>query len=336
VPQNASFKSLAKAKVYAHIEMWRPYTVIWSGLVGLVGACLAFGGLPSSDIAALALFIPMMGWIGGLYLSDILDRNLDSIEKPHRPIPSGRISPLEAFLVGLCFALSGIVLIVWKLNLYNLVLAAVIAALVFLYAFFSKSHGLFGHLNRGLMTVVAFVFGVVCINQPLSSVPVYVWLMAVVFFVHDTDSNMVGAIRDMEGDRAGGYLTFPARYGLRASFALSIVLTVFWWALTVGLVVIYDVMSVWFFVGLGFEVAVLLALYFYFLKSLSCYSRSRGLRFHEFFVVERILFAIALLMGLVEVSLAVGIGVIALAVTLVAQKTLRRRYEFAASSKGGA
>lgn len=331
MPQNVGFVSAAKAKVFAHIEMWRPYTVIWSGLVGLVGACLAFGGLPSVDIAALALFIPMMGWIGGLYLSDILDRNLDKIEKPHRPIPSGRISPLEAFLVGLFFASLGIFLIIWKLNLYNLVLAAVIAVLVFLYAFFSKSHGLFGHLNRGLMTVIAFVFGVVCIDQHLSTIPLYVWLMAIVFFVHDTDSNMVGAIRDMEGDRAGGYLTFPARYGLKASFVLSVVLTIFWWALTVGLVIRFGFMSQWFFVGLAFEFAVLCALYWYFFKSLSCYSRSRGLRFHEFFVIERVLFAVALLMGLIEAGIAVFIGVVGLIITFVAQKKLRAKYEFARS-----
>ena len=77
-----------KDKLLAHIETWRLYTVIWCGLVSLAGSCIAYQDLPPLKNAILVLFIPMMGWIAGLYLADFLDRKLDTIEKPHRPIPS--------------------------------------------------------------------------------------------------------------------------------------------------------------------------------------------------------------------------------------------------------
>jgi len=99
--------SLLKTKLFAHLETMRLYTVIWCGLVSLVGTCVALGNFPSISIALLVLFIPIMGWIAGLYLSDYLDRKLDSIQKPHRPIPSGRIKPKEAIIVGACFAFAG-------------------------------------------------------------------------------------------------------------------------------------------------------------------------------------------------------------------------------------
>ncbi|HMA83299.1 MAG TPA: UbiA family prenyltransferase, partial [Candidatus Thermoplasmatota archaeon] len=87
-------------KLFAHFETMRPYTVIWCGLVSLAGACLSWGKLPPLDVTLLSLIVPIMGWISGLYLSDFLDRKLDKIEKPHRPIPSGRIKPYEAIIVG--------------------------------------------------------------------------------------------------------------------------------------------------------------------------------------------------------------------------------------------
>ena len=51
-----------------------------------------------------------MGWTAGLYLSDFLDRNIDLIQKPHRPIPSGRIKPSEALVIGGIFAITGLIL----------------------------------------------------------------------------------------------------------------------------------------------------------------------------------------------------------------------------------
>jgi len=57
----------------AHIETWRPYTVIWCGLLSLSGAVLTFKGLPSLQISLFSLFTPIFGWIAGLYLVFFID-----------------------------------------------------------------------------------------------------------------------------------------------------------------------------------------------------------------------------------------------------------------------
>ena len=129
---NASHKVTLKQKIFAYLEMIRPYTVIWSGLVGLLGACISYGNFPSIKIALLAFFIPMMGWTAALYLSDFLDRKLDLIQKPHRPIPSGRIKPYEALTIGAIFAITGFILS-FLLTLNNVILVFVVAGLVYSY-----------------------------------------------------------------------------------------------------------------------------------------------------------------------------------------------------------
>lgn len=199
---------MAKTKLFAHLETMRPYTVLWSGLVSLVGACVTLRGFPAVPEAFLVVLIPVMGWIAGLYLSDYLDRKLDSIQKPHRPIPSGRIKPKEAIMVGAIFALAGF-LLTFLLTIYNIILVFIVALLVFLYTYISKSRGLPGNVNRGLVTVAAYFFGVFAINTTLSSLSAYVWLLALVFLLHDTNSNLVGAIRDIEGDKKEGTGRFP-------------------------------------------------------------------------------------------------------------------------------
>jgi len=305
----------------------RPYTVTWCGLVSLVGTCVTLGNFPSISIALLVLFIPMMGWIAGLYLSDYLDRNLDSIQKPHRPIPSGRIKPKEAIIVGALFTLTGFFL-TFLLTFYNVVLVFVVAVLVFLYTSVSKSHGLSGNVNRGLVTMAAYFFGIFATGASLSSLPPYVWLLSIVFLLHDTNSNLVGAIRDIEGDKKGGYRTIPVKYGVKISIYFSLLLTAVWLPLSLILPLYYHFLTIQFYLIMIIDTAILLFMYLYLFRSILSYSREKGLRFHEFFVIERITLASAFIFGIANISTAILVYLVALVITSGSQYLLRKRYEF--------
>ena len=319
-----------KDKLFAHLETWRLYTVIWCGLVSLAGSLTAFnnfGSLPSLKTALLALFIPMMGWTAGLYLSDFLDRKLDAIQKPHRPIPSGRIKPIEALFIGGLFAITGFALS-FLLGLNNVILVFVVAALVFTYAKISKSRGIMGNLNRGIVTVAAYFFGVFSVNKPIQLMPIYIWVLAIVFLFHDTNSNLVGAIRDMEGDKAGGYITIPVKFGLKKSVFFSLVLTIIWLSLVLYLPINYGFVKIEFFYVMVLDILILVSLYIFLFKSLFDYSREKALKFHEFFVIERITLASAFIFGIINIYFAAVIYLVALLVTVVSQYLLRKRYEF--------
>jgi len=296
-----------------------------------VGACVTVGKLPSIKVTLLVLFIPMMGWTAGLYLSDYLDRKLDAIQKPHRPIPSGRIRPKEAIIVGASFAIAGFFL-TFLLTLYDVILVFVVALLVFLYAHISKSHGLSGNINRGLVTVAAYFFGVFATNTSFSSIPLYVWLLSIVFLLHDTNSNLVGAIRDIEGDKKGGYQTIPVKYGVKNSVLFSLLLTAVWLPVSLILPWYYQFVSFGFYLVMIIDVCILFILYIYLSRSISSYNREKGLRFHEFFVIERVTLASAFLFGIVNIAVALTIYILALLVTSGSQYLLRKRYEFQVDS----
>lgn len=295
--------------------------------MSLAGSCIAHGYFPQLHIAFLAFIIPMIGWTAGLYLSDFLDRKLDKIEKPHRPIPSGRICPYEALFIGAVFAVTGLVLSFY-LGLYNLALVFVVAFLVLGYAKFSKSKGILGNINRGLVTVTAFFYGVFSAGQAIDLIPVYVWLLSLVFLVHDTNSNLVGAIRDMQGDKSGGYVTIPVKYGLKNSIFISLFLTFIWYFILLGITFYYNFLKIEFYYLLIIDIFIISCLYFYLFKSIKNYSRKRALKFHEFFVIERVILASALVFGIAKNSIAIVILVSALIITVASQILLRKRYEF--------
>ena len=325
-PSSFSFRN----KFFAHIETWRPYTVIWCGLVSLAGACLIFQDFPPLRTALLVTLIPMMGWIAGLYLSDYLDRNLDLIQKPHRPLPSGRIHPREALAVGGIFAFVGFILS-FLLGINNVLLVFLVALLVFSYAKLSKSRGFMGNFNRGFVIIAAYFFGLFSTGEPLRTIPMALWLLALVFFLHDTNSNLVGAIRDIEGDKKGGYITIPVKYGIKKSLVFSLILTFFYISCLIFIIIHYELI----FYTLRFSVLFILALlilfvmYLSLLVSFSNIDRKKALRAHEFFIAERITLASAIIIGIVfNITLSVLIFGTAMFVTLLSQWLIRKKYEF--------
>ena len=319
-----------KDKIFAHFETWRPYTVIWCGLVSLAGSCLVYGDIPPLRISLLSLLIPMMGWIAGLYLSDYLDRKLDSIQKPHRPIPSGKIKPSEALAIGFLFALTGFILS-FLLTVNNVILVFVVAALVFSYTKFSKSRGILGNVNRGFVTVAAYLFGVFSIDQSIQSIPVHIWLFCLVFLIHDTNSNLVGAIRDIKGDKRGGYKTIPVKYGVKNSLIIALILSILYISLMISIIIYYNVLQYpyRFYLLFLLQILILSSMYITMFVSIDAIDRKKALQAHEYFVAERITLASALIFGMVSsLNISIPIFILAMIITLVSQSLIRKKYEF--------
>ena len=113
--------------------------------------------------AILLLVISTIGlYGGGVVFNDVFDAELDKIERPERPIPSGLISKSFAALLGSALLLLGLVAAAFvHENIFSLsfmlALATAIAALV--YDKWSKHHALFGPLNMGLCRGLNLLLG---------------------------------------------------------------------------------------------------------------------------------------------------------------------------------
>jgi len=318
-----------RQKLFAHLESMRPYTLLWCGLVSLVGASLTFEDLPPARTALLVFFIPILGWIAGLYLADYYDRTLDAIQKPQRPLPSGKIRPTEALVVGAVFAITGLLLTL-LLPWVTILLVITVSILVFCYAKFTKTRGLLGNFNRGALTVVTYLFGVLSVGMPISSIPLYIWVISLVFFLHDTNSNIIGAIRDVHGDMTGGYKTTPVLYGITKALVISASLSILYLLLTIEIAFTAPVLPFpWYFIDLYIiGILVLCIMYALLFHARRMLTRKQALRAHELFVTERIVFASAFIVGVARShTVALLLFVLSLVVTLLSQHLLRERYE---------
>jgi 4-hydroxybenzoate polyprenyltransferase len=82
-----------------------------SALSNICLGALAAGALPSGWLPFL-LLLPASAclYCGGMVWNDYFDREQDRHERPTRPIPSGKVTPREAALLGMALLLAGLLL----------------------------------------------------------------------------------------------------------------------------------------------------------------------------------------------------------------------------------
>ncbi|WP_394841994.1 UbiA family prenyltransferase [Pendulispora brunnea] len=190
-------------KVLAHVETWRPYRSFYAGILALAGAVITHGAMPSLPRALLVFVVPTLGWLAGVYGSDYLDRDLDKLRKPYKPIPSGRISEKEVFACMSACMYAGLLGSAY-LGLANVALSGGCVAVSVFDAAIAKGRGFAGTIMRGVPAAFTVLFGAAAIGAfpfaggwPIEGLCA---LMAVVFF-HDVTASLVRASRNVERDR---------------------------------------------------------------------------------------------------------------------------------------
>lgn len=316
-----------RCAVEAHWETWRPYTLAYPGLVGLAGAAAGGSSTPSTLALAAAWACPTLCWLGGHYLGDYFDRELDALGKPQRPIPSGRLSPAAACTCGvLAVSAGGLLALVvsWPTVMgVLLALAGIIA-----YSRLLKGRGLWGNLARGALTALAVLFGAAVV-APLGELPSWHALpVSAAFLLHDAASNLVGTMRDVDGDRAGGYHTVSVQRGPLVATRTAAILFSAAMLMAAAAAACADHLMAYLVVLLCAVAVGMKAFCMLLGSSRRPLDAQRALDAHEVLVGERLMLAGAVLAGRWGLPMGLAAVLPLLAVSLVAQHRTRAAFEF--------
>ncbi len=152
----------------------RPANIVTS--VADVLAGIAIAGFFSGTFTFTEQILPVILLIGstkclyggGVVFNDVFDADLDRIERPERPIPSGIISTKEATILAMSLLFLGI-LAAFFVNMYSGFIALGIALFAIVYDKWGKHHSLLGPLNMGLCRGLNLLLGISIIAFQLSA-----------------------------------------------------------------------------------------------------------------------------------------------------------------------
>lgn len=217
----------------------------------LVGAYLTAGLQVTS-----ALWITSLGVFficaGGNVVNDIVDRKIDSISHPSRPLPSGEIPHRAAIGFAVVIHLGAVVLILLSEKLVGIIGSGAVLLLLG-YNFTFKRIPLVGNMVVALLAGLPFVCGGLSVDSD-STFKLPGPLIAAAFaLLFHLIREIVKDVEDMEGDRVSGGSSLALWLGERA--ALGIALGLY---LLLAVVTMIPYVMAWY--GLGYLLIVICVL----------------------------------------------------------------------------
>jgi len=213
-------------RVALYLEFSRPFTLVAPALGFLSGGLTAIGAAPREAWSGYLLLYPLIGALMAAVLNaasnalnQIYDLEIDRINKPTRPLPTGRISLSDAWVfTWITYAIAW--LLAWLVApggrhecFWIVVIATIITFLYSAPPFRTKRLGIWANVTiaipRGVLLKVAgwsavkTVFGV----EP--------WYIGAIFGLFLLGASTTKDFADMEGDARGGCRTLPIEFGVR-------------------------------------------------------------------------------------------------------------------------
>lgn len=208
-----------------YIEILRP----GNALMGAISIILvAIIDKTISIPIILAMIAVFFETAAGNVINDYFDYKIDLVNKPERPIPSGRISLKNgknyAYFLFLAGTVCGFLISYLTGNWIPFVIVLIADVILYLYAYKLKATPLIGNLAVGFMTGFGFVFGGFTINNPsIIMTSIFLGFFA---FVMTTAREIVKDIEDVEGDMKDGARTLPILIGKKTPAILASILIV--------------------------------------------------------------------------------------------------------------
>jgi geranylgeranylglycerol-phosphate geranylgeranyltransferase len=207
--------------MFAYLEILRPSVLVLAAFAVLAGA-LVGGSVDPVQIILAMLVTAIIGGAGNA-TNDYFDYEIDKVNRPKRPIPSGRIPRQKAAIwAAILYAVAGG--LAFLLPMYATVLAIANILITVVYASWLKRTPI-GHFVDCWLAASCFLFG----SLLTGSIPMGVWILFAMGYAGNFGREVEKAIEDMVGDKKAGARTLPLAIGIgpaKIAAAIAVVLAI--------------------------------------------------------------------------------------------------------------
>lgn len=195
-------------KVGAAADLVRLDLVFGAGLFVVAGEILALGEVPPLGMALLGFLTGFLVSGSANIANDYFDRDVDRVNRPDRPLPSGRISVAELWALFLVFGAAGLAsaaLLGWAV----LALAVTVWGVALLYNIRLKEMGLLGNLAVAFCVSMTIIIG----GTAGGTINGLVLTFGALAFLFDLGEEIASDAMDVAGDSVRSSRSIAARSG---------------------------------------------------------------------------------------------------------------------------
>ncbi len=214
-------------KVKAYVTLTRPHNLLATVITTLIGWLTIYIETRGNVInPAYPVLTVMLAAAGGYVINDYFDAEVDAVNKPYRPIPSGIVSRDEALIFSVALALAAITLSL-KSGLISFVFVILNTALLYAYSYKLKELGFLGNVVVAFEGAASIIYGGLAASEPLGKLGlIYQTLLPALYaFLLLLGREIVKTIEDYRADALRNVKSLPRVLGIRcAAMVASIIL----------------------------------------------------------------------------------------------------------------
>ncbi len=187
-----------------------------------IGGVLVMGQLYLPPPVVMAMVSAALLGAAGNIANDLYDIDVDRVNRPQRPLPSGRVPRSVAIGLGGVLGGAGLFL-AWLVGGLVQWIALAAMAVMLVYSPLLKQRGLLGNVTVAIVAGLPLIYGAAAAGWwKVGLVP---WGLAALLHLA---REIAKDLEDVRGDRVGGRLTIPVVWGENAAFtSAAIVLILF-------------------------------------------------------------------------------------------------------------
>ena len=229
------------ARIEGLLRLMRPLNCIVMSLAVLVGASLTgLGNLQGVNLlfSAITAFT-LTG--AAMAVNDYYDFDIDKINEPNRPIPSGQVSLKTSLVTTAVLTLIGLSS-AFVISLFCLLFATIAWIIMVTYTTIGKRAGFPGNLLVSACVAAPFLFGSIVATNTIT---INILLFASMAFLSNTGREIAKGIVDIEGDSQYKIKTLAVVFG-RKKAALAAALFFISAVCLSTTPLILNIVSIWF------------------------------------------------------------------------------------------
>ncbi|RLE50505.1 MAG: hypothetical protein DRJ31_00870 [Candidatus Methanomethylicota archaeon] len=204
-------------KTLGFIKLLRPVNCLMMGLAVAVGEFIALGAMPPLSPLLLGIATAFSLTASSMVINDYYDVEVDRINAPTRPLPSGVVSLKEAKALAIALAFIGL-LAAYMISTEALLIAIAAYAISASYSSKGKKTGFLGNVMVASCVAVPFIFGSVAVVKAITTL---IAIFALLSFLASIGREVTKGIVDVEGDSSKGIKTVAVLKGRKAAAQLA-------------------------------------------------------------------------------------------------------------------
>lgn len=209
-------------RVKKYLEILRLTNSFMTG-IGIVFALLLYSRWRIDTVLiAIGFATGFLGTSSAMVINDVIDKEVDSINKPWKPLVRGDINPLTAKIMSILLLIIAITINIF-VGVEALITAAIYGFLGYIYSFMRKYW--WSQFIVAITTTTPTIYGYVLAGMP-GEYMVLAIMFSLTIFTAMLGREIVKALEDIEGDMKYGYSTIPIKHGIDTACKTVLVLGV--------------------------------------------------------------------------------------------------------------